>query len=405
MPCDCPKKVTVLALPISGKQSTRPLRFTRMRLKNWRNFPSVDLQLELRAFFVGPNASGKSNLLDAIRFLADIARPGSGGLRAAIDVRGGTSAIRCLHAKQESQVEIEVDIGHEQAPRSWHYRLSFNVRKPNKFATIISETIEKDGNVVRSRTRGADDDDLEFSESSLEHAATNKNFRELTEFLGSCRYLHVVPQIVRDRRRSPSDGEDPFGGDLLRRIKEMPKKTREPRLNRISEALKIAVPQFRDIELKDDADGIPHLYASYVHWRHNASQQSEAFFSDGTLRFIGLLWSISEKGGPLLLEEPELSLNDAVVRELPRMFSRMQRLSGRQVIATTHSSSLLDDTSIGLKEVHIITVGNNGSRVETSSDNQVVAAQVAGGMTISQAALPLVQPKGIERLEDLRIAG
>ncbi len=40
---------------------------TRLKLENWRNFTDVDIPLSDRAFIIGPNASGKSNLLDAIR--------------------------------------------------------------------------------------------------------------------------------------------------------------------------------------------------------------------------------------------------------------------------------------------------------------------------------------------------
>jgi predicted ATPase len=187
-------------------------------------------------------------------------------------------------------------------------------------------------------------------------------------------------------------------------MKEVNKKTRISRLKRIAQALKIAVPQFGDIVLEDDNEGIPHLYASYVHWRPNAFKQSETAFSDGTLRLIGLLWSIAEKGGPLLLEEPELSLNDAVVAELPRMFTRMQSVSARQIITTTHSTALLDDPLIGLREVHRIEVDNNGSRVTTLADDPSVTAQVDGGMTISQAALPLLRPKGIDKLGRINVA-
>jgi recombinational DNA repair ATPase RecF len=35
---------------------------SRLILKNWRNFRSVDVPLRERQFIVGPNASGKSNL-------------------------------------------------------------------------------------------------------------------------------------------------------------------------------------------------------------------------------------------------------------------------------------------------------------------------------------------------------
>jgi predicted ATPase len=37
---------------------------SRLALKNWRNFRTLDLQLSDRVIIIGPNASGKSNLLD-----------------------------------------------------------------------------------------------------------------------------------------------------------------------------------------------------------------------------------------------------------------------------------------------------------------------------------------------------
>ncbi len=66
---------------------------SRIKLTNWKNFTSIDVSLAERAFIVGPNASGKSNLLDVIRFIRDIARDG-GGLQEAVRQRGGLSKIR-----------------------------------------------------------------------------------------------------------------------------------------------------------------------------------------------------------------------------------------------------------------------------------------------------------------------
>ena len=349
---------------------------------------------------VGPNASGKSNLLDSIRFLSDIAKPGTGGLQAAIEARGGFSELRCLHARRPSYIELDVYVGNDENQEKWRYVLRFNQIGREKRAVVVAESVYSNGNSdpLKQRQLANGDDALEYSQTFLEQVGANKDFRELASFFASCRYLHVVPQIVRDRGRSKFDGEDPFGGDLLRRMKDLAKKSRDPRLRRISQAMQIAVPQFTEIDLQDDRDGIPHLYAKYTHWRPDASRQSERQFSDGTLRLIGLLWSISERGGPLLLEEPELSLNDAVVSELPRMFARMPRLSGRQVIATTHSTALLDDTGIGLGETHRIIVDANGSSVQTLSDNAAISAEVNSGTTISQAVFPLMRPRGIENL-------
>ena len=388
-----------------ARPSGQSLRFTRLVLTSWRNFREVDVTLGRRALIVGPNASGKSNFLDAIRFLGELARPGAGGLQAAVASRSGFSALRCLHARRKPYVEIDAHIGTDDAPSTWRYKLQINVVKNEKRPTIVEEGIWHNDAVIKERQRSDTDDPFIYAQSLMEQAQTSVEFRELSEFLGSCRYLHVVPQIVRDRTRHRNDGEDPYGGDLLRRMKAMPLKTRVPRLKRISEALRLAVPQFEDITLEDDADGVPHLKAAYRNWRPYTYKQSEEMFSDGTLRLIGLLWSISERGGPLLLEEPELSLNDSVVGELPRMFARMQRLSGRQVIATTHSPALLDDPDIGLREVHWIAVDSNGSHIHTLAGNPAVAAQVEAGMTISEAVLPLLRPQGIERLGELDVVG
>jgi predicted ATPase len=183
-------------------------------------------------------------------------------------------------------------------------------------------------------------------------------------------------------------------------MKQMPKKSRLPRLRRIQQALTIAVPQFAGLELEDDIDGVPHLIASFQHWRNKATKQNEVFFSDGTLRLVGLLWSVAEGGGPLLLEEPELSLNDAVVETLPAMMHKMQQLSGRQVFVTTHSSALLDDENIGLREVHRVIVDNQGSRAETLADDPVIVAQVENGLSVGDAVLPLLRPDRIEEFAD-----
>jgi AAA domain, putative AbiEii toxin, Type IV TA system len=217
------------------------LRFTRLRLINWRNFRSVDVALDRRAFIVGPNASGKSNLLDSIRFLSELTRPGSGGLRAAVEARGGFSSLRCLQARTTPWVEIEATMGSDDDEETWRYHLRINVRKTEKYPTVVSERVWHQGNSVFSRQRESTSDALEFSQTVLEQVAANKDFRPVTEFFASCRYLHVVPQIVRDRARARSEGEDPYGGDLLRRMKGIPKKTRLSRLRRIAQALSLSL--------------------------------------------------------------------------------------------------------------------------------------------------------------------
>ncbi len=394
--------------PRPARSTASKLRFTRVRLENWRNFRDAEVRLATRAFLVGPNASGKSNFLDALRFLRDVARP-EGGLASAFSQagRGGFKGVRCLFARKPSALVLDVDVGTDAEPALWSYRLVLQQQQTvkGKPVTVEEERVLHRGKEVAAQRRPQPTLDwLLYSQTLLEQVQQNGAFRDLVEFFASIRYLHVVPQIVRDSRRAMMSGEDPFGGDLLRRMKETPKKVRDPRLKRIAAALSIAVPQFEGLELEDDAEGRPHLNAAFRHWRNHPTKQTEEVLSDGTLRLLGLLWSLTERGGPLLLEEPELSLHDAVVAQLPAMMERAQRLSGRQMIATTHSGSMLDAPGIGLDEVHRVILTENGSSIETAGENPTVREQVQlADWTLGQAVLPLTQPQDIAELGRLRV--
>ncbi|MCX6677280.1 MAG: AAA family ATPase [Methanothrix sp.] len=82
------------------------MMISRLILKNWKNFQSVDIPLSARTFIMGPNGIGKSNLLDALRFLADIARP-DGGLSFALHARGGLEKIKFAAANKKEQDIID----------------------------------------------------------------------------------------------------------------------------------------------------------------------------------------------------------------------------------------------------------------------------------------------------------
>ena len=94
------------------KRPKKPLRFTHLRLENWRNFTCVDVSLQRRAFLIGPNESGKSNFLDVFRFLHDITAT-NGGFVTAVGKpwRGGFAKLKSLAAKPPSAKGAEGLLG------------------------------------------------------------------------------------------------------------------------------------------------------------------------------------------------------------------------------------------------------------------------------------------------------
>ncbi len=376
-----------------------PLRFTKISLKNWKNFREVNAALPIRVFLVGPNASGKSNFLDALRFLRDVVAVG-GGLQSAVHQRGGVSAIRCLAARSQTEVHIGVHIGNTTHPNAWGYELSFvQLNSQEKRPVITRERVLRDGEVILDRPDSDDAEDRErLTQTFLEQVNANRRFRNIAEFLGTINYLHIVPQLVREPDRSVGRKNDPYGGDFLEQIARTSEKFYTAQLKKIRDTLRIAVPQLKELKLWRDARGTPHLRGKYEHWRPQGAWQTEEQFSDGTLRLMGLLWATSIDKGPLLLEEPELSLNAGVVRYIPQMFARIQGRSGRQIVVSTHSTDLLLDTGIGLDEVFILTPSREGTVVSPAADSWEIKELVDGGLSVGEAVLPHTRPERAEQL-------
>jgi len=372
------------------------VRFTRIELHNWRNFLTVDVSLQQRVFLVGPNASGKSNFLDAFRFLRDIAAP-EGGLRRAVqETRGSVSLVRSLYARRYPKVVVDVDV--DLDGEAWGYRLEFT-QDNQKRPVVSKEVVRHAGQVVRERPDARDEQDPELLiQTHLEQVNVNKEFRPLQEALARTQYLHIVPQIVRDPKRYQGGPDDPFGGDFLEQLARTPKKTLDSRLKKITDALRVAVPQLGSLTLKRDAAGRPHLEGRYEHWRPNAGWQDETQLSDGTLRLLGLLWKLLESTAPLLLEEPELSLHPAVVRHIPAMMARVTRKSGRQILVSTHSADLLADEGIAPEEVLLLTPSNEETRVTLASDDEQIRALLEGGAVMADAVLPRTAPPDARQL-------
>ncbi len=380
------------------------MHFTRLKLKNWRNFTSVNVELRDRLFITGPNASGKSNLLDAFRFLRDIARSG-GGLQQAVAERGGLSKLRCLAARKDPGVEIDVELKEGQGDGATTWRYSIGMRQQTsgmRQVVLTHEKVWKDGTLILNRPDREDKkDELRLTETHLEQISANRDFRAISGVFQKVLYLHLVPQLLKFPHLANRDaaGEDPFGLKFLERMMETPEKTRRARLKKIEKALQLAVPELKELRDVRDEKGIPHLEAVYQHWRPNAGRQREDQFSDGTLRLIGLLWTLLDGDSLLLLEEPELSLHSSIVAKLPALIWKLQRARKRQVITSSHSTDLFGDRGIAPEEVALLKPhGSEGTEVSLASSKKEITLLLEGGMSLAEAMIPMTAPASVSQL-------
>ena len=396
---------------------------THLSATNWRNFQQIDVPLSVRQFIVGPNASGKSNLLDIFRFLQDIAKNEGGGLQEAVAGRGGVPIIRNLVTEQEAEIAIEISLADTlESPETWKYAIGFRQVPQAQsyahryFASLTYERVWKDGKLLIDRPDTEDKKDPDrLIHTILED--TNQNFQELVDFFQSITYLHLVPQLLRfpdlitvgsvetdvnaqrsakiSRRKST---RTQFGHDLLEKIANVDEETRCSRMKTIEEALKIAVPQLEHLEFKHDEMGRPHLSVHCSHWHPSSPAQHEAQFSDGTLRLLGLLWALLENESVLLLEEPELSLHVGIVSELAYLIYKMQASKNQQVLVSTHSDVLLAEPGIDGTEVLMLTPTKSGTEVKIASDNEAVKQLLEADFTVGEVVLSRSSPENVKEM-------
>ncbi|MDR0895927.1 MAG: ATP-binding protein [Prevotellaceae bacterium] len=391
-----------------------------IKLHNWKNFRDCEVALTERCFIVGANASGKSNFIDALRFLRDIAKQ-AGGLQYAVEERGGITKIRCLAARSSTNISITIELGEvDSEVKLWRYHLDFShigggIRKSEVIIneeSVFSYTAQK---YLLQRVKGAAEKDESEDEDSLkytylEQPNANRKFREIQQFLQEIEYLNVIPQLVRETSSSVNTSmkEDYYGRNFLNRLTKMNATTRNAYFRKINQCLQVAVPQLKELHFVKDDMGVPHLEATYEHWRAKGSKQQEMQFSDGTLRLIGFLFALLDSKGLILLEEPEINLHSGIVAQIPGFISliqrsRKQKTGSSQVLLTTHSYELLSDNGISPDEVLLLNNTHEGTTIRKISKMKEVKAVVDAGFSIAEAVIPLTKPKKIETMGQLKL--
>ena len=386
------------------------MRITRLKLKNWKNFVDVDVDLTERVFILGNNGLGKSNLIDVLRFLYDISKPTGGGLQQALVSRGGLKQVRSLFSRRDSTIEVSIEVGESEEVAThdgtskdkpkWRYELKLELETRGKRRALVAAervfNCSEPKPVLDRPTPSDREDDEQLTQTALEQPGLNKCFRELAEFIQRIRYLHLVPQLIRyapefQARTLP---DDPFGQDLMKRIGEATQWTREARLRRIDRVLKTIIPNYGG-ELKFvENSGQPHIIFRHKGWCHSDVWQNEEQLSDGALRMIGLFWALQEGQQVLLLEQPELSFNEGILRQLPALFSQTIRAGKKpmkQIIMTTHSEALMSDEGIDGGEVLVLTTDGAHTKVERADEKPDVFHMLQADLSIPDAVFRFVQ--------------
>jgi predicted ATPase len=343
----------------------------RVSIRNYKSIAECDVDLGKFTVIVGRNGSGKSNFLDAIRFVAD----GLGtSLDHAMKSRGGIEEVRRRSTGHPHNFSIHLVFG-LQGDRECEYRFEIAAQKRGGFRvreeqlTVHLPTGSSQGfRIVDGRLCGVDSGDEPLEATLFPHVETRGRYEHLPKPLSDRLYLVSVSGLSEFRdaydallamgfyNLNPEqikELQSPDAGELLRRdgsnlASVIGRLTEEASglKDRIREYLKVIVPDLIDfdrkalanretIEFRQDVKGATHPWRFYA-----------ASMSDGTLRVLGVLVAVMQLagGGTAVrlagIEEPETALHPAAAKAL--LEALREAAEHTQVIITSHSPELVD---------------------------------------------------------------
>jgi len=353
---------------------------TEITLKDWKSFDQQVVTLGPVTLLVGANASGKSNLLDALRFLqgiglglpiADVLQGRwEGGREVWPGIRGGapeaaragksTFTLQSGWRIEGSDLRHTIACRTEPEPAVVMESLQFAKSGAYLFDTHVFDThaaplVDEAGPgpsgalrvALRGETHGGLVKAVYSSAQSLlrqiqpeprANRAVMKAVLALRKALAAMAFLEIRPSRMRSYVPQTAlalgeNGEN-ISAVLFRYCQDEEQK--QTLLDWISD---LCAPPIVDIAF-GETDFKDVLLALVEKGNIRISARS---VSDGTLRFLGELTALitAEKGAVLMMEEIESGLHPARASLLVEVLESVTRGGVRQVIATTHSPLVL----------------------------------------------------------------
>ena len=347
---------------------------TSIRLVNFKNFADETLRVGPFTVIVGANASGKSNIRDAFRFLNGIGygytlaeiiggKYGPGGQRRWEPIRGAANEIIRFGQEMFSiEVEIEWAHGTENSEKAQYMiEVGLNKRKSGEFEIkreeliVESETFyiaHNDGENLR--VRGAWDREqkeilLEPNRAVMRRLAEkdviNKETIKSVSMMGWVNYIlsdMYFLELSPDRMREPSlPGAEmlgDFGENLPTVLEKICTDTKRKEIL-TSWVHELTPMDMADFEFPRDPSGRVHLMLCETNGRKVSAYSA----SDGTLRFLAMLAVLlgEDSGGLYFFEEIDTGIHPARQWLLLGLIEKQAAKNSIQIMTTTHAPDLL----------------------------------------------------------------
>ena len=407
----------------------RDVKLTHIAITNWRNFAHIEFDLSSRLFVVGPNSSGKTNLLAALRFLSDVARR---GLVAASEDWGGPERyVRSGTDSASFTVTVDVDT------REVTYGLSLRkvtvvedfvggeMRMRPLKAGIPAGLLEADQPRILQPRVAAKPTSFSFEELATMEVANPLDEHQLEDEGVDPVSDYVSDYVFVEDEKLLIDGEDVTGIPGMKRVTGSALSIRnilsgirymleradrydpdngtgffqhagrfsdqqlDAVVDRIRPIMAAVVPEIPNLSYQRMGLGTELVFYSDTPVRGASGVYSHEQFSEGTLRLLGLLFDLAtlpRDTSVVLIEEPETFLQASVVRSLPSLLAEVAMNRDVQMVISTHSPELIDSELVLPSQVLMLRSENGETTGEllSESNDPRIKAVVSAGLPKSQ---------------------
>jgi predicted ATPase len=326
------------------------MRLLRLELKNFLSYREAAVDLTNLNALVGPNASGKSNLVAALKLLGDLP---TYGLQTAILRRGGFDQLR--HRSRGRPYDPSIAIGFEtdSGQRPSRYELQFAAVAGGRYAVKLerAEVFADDSEYSFTHRRGR----LEVSSGVLGDRRDREGPIEVPEgqsalpavmpwggyhlwnLLYSLQIVEINPARVRDLQEpTPGHTFEPDGSNTASVFESLERPTQ----SELCDELAAVVPGLASIEVRRFSNKMTLQFGQTA----DATKREflAAQMSDGTLRAFGIILALHQPVSPVLvvIEEPEVAIHLGALRTLVDIL--VEHSGDAQILLTTHSADIID---------------------------------------------------------------
>ena len=335
--------------------SERKAFLEKIHIKNFLSLRNVTLPLKPLTVLVGPNASGKSNVLRVLRFLKSMTRETP--LPAEfIRERFWSGASNCIIIQLQAEVEGS-RIGYDLVLKTDANNFLFDEELSVNDLKIVSILAQKYEVLIKDDKNEAINTSKPFG---IHEENSPVSSRILSDFIKAWEFYDFQPGHMRDRPPG-LDQEELYPSSPPNEQMSMLSLGSEQMAEISNTRFHIGIKELLSSWYKDDRerfDCVSDSLAASINFKIDFNEIDgrnqlcllEGYknpislqkASEGTLRLIAYYILLHQDELPPLIaiEEPERNLHPGVLKEIAYVLERIAERT--QVIITTHSSQLLD---------------------------------------------------------------